>query len=166
MILRYMRFIYSLVQAVHCSFLVGLAQEFGGYLLLIEHYVAPSPVHGLGVFSRHFVPAGTLVWAAHPIIDREISPAEMDSLPPHVVALIQIHSEYLADKKLFRLSADGAAYMNHADDPNLLDRGDEMVARRDIRAGDELFCDYRIAKVMAFDPDNFTVNHSSGGIGL
>jgi len=112
-------------------------------------------VHGFGVFSRHFVPAGTLVWAFHPIIDREISASELEILPPHVVTLVKTHSEYLEGKNLFRLSADGGYYMNHSDDPNLQDHGDEMVACRDIRAGEELFGNYRVAKVMSFDPDNF-----------
>lgn len=124
-------------------------------MLLIEHYVAPSQVHGLGVFSTRFVPRGTLVWAAHPIIDREISESELQGLPPHVVALIEMHSEFLPAKNLFRLSADGGYYMNHSDVPNLLDCGEEMFACRNIHAGDELFCDYRIAKVVAFDPDRF-----------
>lgn len=124
-------------------------------MLLIEHYVAPSPVHGLGVFSRHFVAKGTLVWSVHPVIDREIRESELHSFPPHVVALIHTHSEYLLERRVFRLSADGGYYMNHSDTPNLVDAGDEMFAARDIQPSDELFCDYRIAKVMAFDPDSF-----------
>ena len=137
----------------------------GECLLLIEHFVAASPVHGLGVFSTQFVAKGTRVWVAHPVIDREISPSELQSLPPHVVKLIETHSEYLSGKDLFRLSADGGYYMNHSNDPNLVDHGDEMFACRDIQQSEELFCDYRIAKVMAFDPDNFanTVSVEAGG---
>lgn len=124
-------------------------------MLLIEHFVAASPVHGLGVFSAQFVPKGMQVWIAHPAIDREICLSELESLPSHVVKLIETHSEYLPGKNLFRLSADGGYYMNHSDDPNLVDRGDEMFADRDIQPSEELFCDYRIAKVIAFDPDIF-----------
>lgn len=130
--------------------------RWGTALLLIEHFVAPSPVHGLGVFSTHFVPQGAKVWAAHPVIDREISKRELEDLPPHVVSLIETHSEFLPAKNIFRLSADGGYYMNHSDDPNLADQGDEMFASQNIHPGDELFCDYRIAKVMAFDPDLIT----------
>lgn len=122
-------------------------------MLLIDHYIASSPVHGLGVFARDFVPSGTLVWKVHPAIDREIHEFELRDLPQHVVKLIETHSEYLAELKRYRLSADGGYFMNHADDPNLLDLGDVMYARRDIHPGEELFCDYRIARVKAFDPD-------------
>jgi hypothetical protein len=122
-------------------------------LLVIEHYVAPSSVHGLGVFTKHFIPKGALVWRVHPALDREISRAEMEDLPRHVVQNIMTHAEYLPDRDVFRLGADGGYFMNHSDQANLLDAGDEMYAARDIREGEELYCDYRIVKVMAFDPD-------------
>lgn len=127
----------------------------GGRLLLVEHYVAPSPIHGLGVFSRHTVPEGTLVWVPHPVIDREFTKQDLRDLPPHVVKLIERHSEYLPDKKIFRLSADGGYFMNHSDQPSLRDDGDKMFASKDIQPGEELSCDYRITKVMSFDPDHF-----------
>lgn len=130
-------------------------------MLLVEHYVASSPVHGLGVFTKHFVPKGTRVWMAHPAIDTTIPESDLASLPTHVIELVKTHSEYLAEQGLFRLSADGAFYMNHSDQPNLVDKGDEMFASCDINQGEELFCDYRITKVMAFDPSIFELK--SGG---
>lgn len=122
-------------------------------MLLIKYVVGPSAVHGLGVFSYAFVPEGTKVWIFHPIIDRIISENELKKLPLDIVKKIHNHAEFIPDRQLFRLPADGDYFMNHSDDPNLDDRGDEMLANRDIRAGEELFCDYRITKVLAFDPD-------------
>ncbi|MCE6959297.1 SET domain-containing protein [Cereibacter sphaeroides] len=122
-------------------------------MLLVDHYIAPSPVHGLGVFARTFIPAGTKAWQAHPAIDREIPRAELDTLPPHVVSTIRTRAEYIPERDVFRLAADGDAYMNHCDSPNLVDAGDSMYAARDIEAGEELFCDYRVVRVAAFDPD-------------
>lgn len=130
----------------------------GGALLLIEHFVGPSPVHGLGVFSAQFVPLGAKVWEFNSIIDRLISLDDINSLPVHVVTQIQRHAEYFEARGAFRLPADGAYYMNHSNNPNLDDQGDEMVAKRDIFPGDELFCDYRITKVWAFDPDTSSPN--------
>lgn len=89
----------------------------------------------------------------HPLIDREISADEFANLPDNVRRLVRSHGEHDREKRVFRLSADGVFYMNHADDPNLEDRGNEMFARRAIQIGEELFCDYRVARVMAFDPD-------------
>lgn len=132
-----------------------LYASIGGRLLLVEHYVAPSPVHGLGVFSRQFIRSGAAVWVVHPVIDREIPLSECQSLPQPVITLIETHGEYLPERGLFRLAADGARFMNHSDQPNLRDEGDMMFAARDIQPGEELFCDYRITKVMSFDPDHF-----------
>lgn len=125
-------------------------------MLVVEHFVGPSPIHGLGVFSRFFIPKEALVWRVHSIFDREISKNELLFLPQHVVQSIFTHAEYLPARDIFRLSADGAFYMNHSDDPNVLDAGDVMHAARDIAAGEELLCDYRSVRVMAFDPDERT----------
>lgn len=122
-------------------------------MLLIEHYVAPSAVHGLGVFSTGFVPAGAKVWTFNPIIDREIAQSDLLDLPPHIVVLIERHAQYKAERGVFLLSGDGDHFMNHADDPNIDDHGADMFARRDIQPSEELFCDYRVTKVLAFDPD-------------
>jgi SET domain-containing protein len=122
-------------------------------LLVVEHFVAPSAVHGLGVFSKHFVPKGALVWRVHPAIDREIHRTELNDLPLHVVQKIQTHAEYLPSRDVFRLGADGDYFMNHSDDPNLIDAGESMYAARDILAGDELFCDYRLVRVVAFEAE-------------
>ena len=135
-------------------------------MLVVEHFVAPSPVHGLGVFSKVFIPKGALVWRVHPIFDREISKDELTTLPPHVVQSVMTHAEYLPARDLFRLSADGAFFMNHSDAPNVVDAGDVMHAARDIAAGEELLCDYRSVRVVAFDPDEQTKTQqmaASGG---
>jgi uncharacterized protein len=147
MVLRYMIFIYMALvpQTVFAQ---------GGHLLLIEHYVAPSEIHGLGVFSVNFVPVGAVVWEAHPLIDREIGAAELASLPNHVVRMLQHHSEFIPSRNVFRLSADGDFYMNHSDSANIWVDGDHVFAVRDIHPGEEITCDYRQNRVMGFDPDH------------
>ena len=125
-------------------------------MLLIEHYVAPSSIHGLGVFAATFVPKGTKVWVFHPAIDRIIPVSELEGLREHVIARIEKHGEYLPEQNAFVITADGDYYMNHSDDPNLEIRGGESFARRDIQAGEEFHFDYRQAQMLAFDPDTGT----------
>lgn len=127
--------------------------RWGGVLLLIEHYVAPSSIHGLGVYAATFVPKGTKLWEFHPVIDRVIPAGDLVGLPRHIIERIEAHSEYLPEFSASRMSADGDYYLNHSDDPNLEDIGGEMFARRDIQADEELQCDYRQTVVVAFDPD-------------
>lgn len=128
-------------------------------MLLVEHFIAPSEIDGFGVFASRVIALGEVAWIFHPLIDIEIHEAELDGLPEHVVNRIRRHGEYYVDRSTFILSADGNAFMNHSDNPNLEDLGDQLVARREILFGEELTCDYRVTPVLDFDPDRkFHVN--------
>lgn len=120
-------------------------------MLLIEHYVAPSSIHGLGVFAASFVAKGTKVWVFHPAIDRVIPVSELAGLPDHVVERIKTHGEYLHEQDAFLITADGDYYMNHCDDPNIEIRGGESFARRDILEGEELHFNYSQTRKISFD---------------
>ena len=87
------------------------------------------------------------------MIDRLISLQELASLPTHIRSLVMKHAEFLPKADAVRVAADGAYFMNHSDDPNIMDSGEEMFAKRDILPGEELLCDYRQTLVLAFDPD-------------
>ena len=122
-------------------------------MLLIPHYVAPSPIHGLGCFSSANIDKGERIWEFHPIIDRVIPEADLSGLPAHIVKLVQTHAEFIPDTSVFRLAADGGFFMNHSDNPNFEDFGDYAIARMEITIGDEITCDYRVVKVWSFPLD-------------
>jgi uncharacterized protein len=122
-------------------------------MLLIDHYVAPSAIHGLGVFTTLFVPRGALVWQFNPLIDRTIHETALIDLPQSTVQLIRTHSEYFSKTGNYILGADGDYYMNHSDEPSLFDNKTTMLAARNLEPGDELTCDYRLVTVAAFNPD-------------
>ena len=122
-------------------------------MLTIEHYVAPSQIHGLGVFCKSRVYRGSPVWEFNSIIDKIISKLSLATLPLHTVNQIRTHAEFLPDINCYILAADGDYYMNHADEPSLIDHGKLMFAARDLKVGEELTCDYRIVHVDAFNPD-------------
>lgn len=129
-------------------------------MLLVEHSVSKSKIHGLGVFTTHFVRSGQLIWQFHPFVDRIIPEAEMVDFPKHTVNLIRTHAEYFPDLGYYVLASDGDYYMNHEDHPTLIDEGTHMYAARDLEPGEELTCDYRVVNVAAFHPDN--VNPETG----
>ena len=111
--------------------------------------LAPSPVHGLGVFALIAIPAGacdlfapmTAEWPAVPL-------AEIARLPAHVRKLIDTYC--LQDAGVAYLPPNGftivdlVVYLNHSDAPNLrqMDGGSYFVTLRDIAAGEELLIDY------------------------
>ena len=121
-------------------------------MLLIDHYVAESDIHGLGVFSAQSFKRDDLIWEFNPIIDREIPQEKLSDLPDHVVAKIYKHAWYHPESDCFWLAADGDYFMNHSDMPTMEVRGHSFVAARDLVIGDELTCDYRVVKVLDFDP--------------
>jgi len=51
---------------------------------------------------------------------------------------------YLAEGIGLVVNLDNARYMNHADEPNLIERDGANFANRDIEIGEELTCDYRV----------------------
>ena len=129
-------------------------------MLLIDHYVAKSTIHGLGVYSADFVPEGQKVWEFHPAIDRIVPEGEFERLPCYVRQIIKSKFEYLPDWKAFLITLDGDQFMNHSDHPNLISRDFALFASRDIQPGDEMKCDYRHVLVLSFNPDT-GMPHSS-----
>jgi uncharacterized protein len=122
-------------------------------MLLIDHYVAKSTIHGLGVFSAEYVPKGQKLWEFHPTIDQIVPEAEFEELPCHVRLMIKSKFEYLSDQKAFLITLDGDQFMNHSDHPNSISRDFALFAARDVHPGDEMTCDYRHVLVLSFDPE-------------
>ena len=123
-------------------------------MILIDHYVAQSSIHGLGVFSAENATKGRLIWEFNPIIDREIPESKLSDLPSHVVNKIYRHAWYHPEIQCFWLGADGDYFMNHSETPAMEIFGKSFIASRDIFVGDELTCDYRVVNVLDYNPRN------------
>lgn len=122
-------------------------------MLLIRTRVAPSPIHGLGLFTVEAVPAGTPVWRLVPGFDRLWSAAELATLPPPAREFVERYGYRRRDDGCWVLSGDLACFMNHATPPNTGTPPDQpgalmTVARWDLEPGEELTCDY-----FAFDAE-------------
>ncbi|MFM7102426.1 MAG: SET domain-containing protein [Verrucomicrobiota bacterium] len=122
-------------------------------MILIPVRVAPSRIHGLGLFAVGPLPRGTPVWRWVPGFDQSFSAERFAALP----AVAQAHLKWFAyvdrDSGCRILSGDHACFMNHDPSPNTgLPAGSAAsgttVALRDLAAGEELTCDYR-----AFDAE-------------
>jgi SET domain-containing protein len=109
-------------------------------MLLIETTVEPSPVHGLGCFTREFIPEGKRVWVFDRRIDPIVYEAQLPKLPSAMRTFLE-QKGFTARRRWRRcivLCGDDSRYMNHSDQPNLV----KNVACRDIEVGEELTCDY------------------------
>jgi SET domain-containing protein len=116
-------------------------------MILVRTRVAPSAIHGLGLFAVGAIPLGTPIWRFEPGFDREFSAEQFSALPPEA----QAHLRWFAflDKATggWVLSGDHACFMNHSPNPNTGAQPGATapvttVALRNITEGEELTCDY------------------------
>lgn len=116
-------------------------------MILVRTRVAPSAIHGLGLFAVGAIPRGTAIWRFELKFDREFSPEQFAALPPEAQAHLRLFAYVDAATGLRVLSGDHACFMNHATSPNTGAAVNSLppittVALRDIAAGEELTCDY------------------------
>ena len=112
-------------------------------MFLITTYLGPSSIQGTGVFTPVDIPQGTRLWEYTPAVDWKLTPEELELILPRLRPRLKTYC-YLNAEGFFVLCGDNARFMNHAEDPNCDDPGGEVtIARRDIRAREELTCDYR-----------------------
>jgi len=116
-------------------------------MMLIPTRVAPSGIHGLGLFAVSVVPAGTPVWRFLPGFDHAFSPQGFAALPE----LARAHTRWFCfvsrENGHVILSGDHACFINHSITPNTGAplKGPAPVttlALRDIQAGEEITCNY------------------------
>lgn len=110
-------------------------------MLIVDTYLAPSKIHGLGLFAAQYIGKGAKIWTLNTCVDRILTEEQLNMLPPVVQKRI-MHHTYVNAHGLIVLSGDGSQYMNHSDYPNVVDHGYECYALKDIRAGEELTCNY------------------------
>lgn len=120
-------------------------------LLLIRTYLQPSSIHGIGLFTAEDIPAGTLVWEFHPLVDRWITRSDFEMLPQLARMMILRHAEFVASDDAFLLSGDYDKFMNHSNTPNTRDEQTRVYADRFIPAHTELTCDYRQVRILDFE---------------
>jgi uncharacterized protein len=115
-------------------------------MLLVKTYLDRSRIHGVGLFAAERITKGTVVWRLNPLIDTQLTEAQIASL--EAPAREQIEKYTYLDRVLGRyvLCGDDARFFNHSEQPNCHDLPDEQggttVAARDIEAGEELTSDY------------------------
>jgi len=109
-------------------------------MMLIDVYLAQSPLHGIGVFTRQFIPKDMTVWEFTEGFDKVFTRAEFDALPSAAQDFIRHygHHERVTPDVIY-LGGDLGKFMNYSKtDYNLGDTPDTSYARRDIQPGEEL----------------------------
>jgi hypothetical protein len=123
-------------------------------MLMVKTRLGPSDIAGIGLFAAEDIAEGTVTWRFWRDLDRLLMRDEIDKLPEPARSSLLDHVYLNEASGRFVLCADNARFMNHADDPNTAGVHEPGaiegydIAIRDIRAGEEMTCDYR-----TFDAD-------------
>lgn len=118
-------------------------------MLIVETYLAPSRVHGIGLFAANDIPARSVVWKFQAFIDSVLSPQHFLRLCREVDTFTLQHmmnSTYKRNNQYFYLT-DNARFINHSPEECNIAFVDDYteVTLRDIRRGEELLEDYSLS---------------------
>lgn len=112
-------------------------------MLLIDTFAGPSSIEGVGVFAAEPVRKGHRVWTLDLRIDRVFEREELENAAPLFRQFVERYAYYDASLGGFLLDGDHSRFLNHSEDSCIEFRADgDGYARRNIRAGEELTCNY------------------------
>lgn len=115
-------------------------------MLTVKTYLAPSAVHGTGLYSREYIPARTVIWKFNRHIDKTYSHKAFLAICKNAEELTLQHllsSSYRRSGKYFYLT-DNARFINHSEDQNNIGFLDDFteISLVDILPNQELLENY------------------------
>ncbi|HMA89662.1 MAG TPA: SET domain-containing protein [Burkholderiales bacterium] len=118
-------------------------------MLLVRTRLAPSAIHGLGVFAAEPIARGAEVWRFAPGFDLDLDPKALEAVPAQVREWLLVYGYLDPRLQRFILCCDDARFINHSATPNLRpDFAREPhgvdLALRDVAPGEELTVDYAL----------------------
>lgn len=113
-------------------------------MFIIETHLGRDSRGGIGVFAKHDIKKGTVVWEWNDLFDKEMTVEEFNRFSDETKEFLR-HYTYSPDDRILCYNFDNTRFVNHSETPNLFEisLGVE-IAVRDIKAGEELTEDYRI----------------------
>lgn len=112
-------------------------------MLQVETYLDKTKRGDIGLFATKDISEGTIVCRYDHTFIKQYSNIDLNLMNEIENSFIKKYA-YLYDN-LWILCLDNSRFMNHSSDSNLYDDNTEhgnTIARRDIKAGEELTCDY------------------------
>ena len=110
-------------------------------MLLVKTYLGKSRIHGIGVFADQFIRKDAKMWRFVYGFDRYYTRKRLAKLPKPAKDYIRLHGYQWGNEIL--LSMDYDTFMNHSENPNTYFHNGFVLARRNIRKGEEITNDYR-----------------------
>lgn len=117
-------------------------------MMLVETFLAPSSIDGIGLFSFSPIKKGTRLWQIDHRIDRTYIEEKVEQFPSLMRGFIHRYAYHCTHTGLWILCGDNGRFFNHSDAPNTMENykvPDPFgidIAARDIAAGEELTTNY------------------------
>lgn len=113
-------------------------------MMMVRCYLAPSAIEGLGVFAASDIRKGAVVRLFDDRFDTAYEREELTRVPRHFREFLERYTyDHPRDPDYIVLDCDEGRFMNHAALPNVdVSNPSRCTATRDIKAGEELTCDY------------------------
>ncbi len=124
-------------------------------MLTVKTYLAPSKIHGIGLFAAGKIPAQSVVWKYNRFIDKVLSRQTFlkicHGLDDYTLQHL-LSSTYKKNEKYFYLT-DNARFINHSEEGCNIAFLDEFteISTRDIESDEELLENY----FLSYDADDF-----------
>jgi len=110
-----------------------------GSMLVVDTYIGPSEINGIGLFAKKNISKGKIVWRFNPFLDLRYT--EVENYSRLIRDYLKKHA-YLDEDGDWYLCGDNARFMNHSKTPNLITKNGKDYAVRNIKKGEELTIDY------------------------
>lgn len=115
-------------------------------MLHIKYKLAPSNLHGIGVFADEDVPPLFCIVEASPLLDINLTSEQFNSLSKSEQEEIKHHGHFDKILNKWHVDFDMIRFANHSNTPNIKqeynDRGYYIVSLREIKTGEELTINY------------------------
>ncbi len=118
-------------------------------MLLIKTYLAPSKIHGVGLFAGENIKKTQVTWKYNANFDKSFTVQEVNKMPNLLKKFVREYASLSTQTKKYILCNDNARFTNHSTNANLEAikmKGEiELIARakKDIKKGEELTINYR-----------------------
>ncbi len=111
-------------------------------MLRVKAYIAPSGIHGMGLFAGEPIAKGSVVWGFDPPVDQRFKPEELRGMSGEMKLFLSRYA--YSDRGTLVLCGDHARFMNHSPEANCGNDPTRQytLALRDIAQGEELTDNY------------------------
>jgi len=123
-------------------------------MILVKTILKKSKTHGVGLYADEFIPKGTVTWKYVPWFDISYSDNDLKKMSKHARNQVIWYGYFDKKSKKHILCSDDQRFINHSHNPkkiNIQSTPSKDVAKKNIKIGEELLCDYNKFDSTYFD---------------